>query len=85
MKKVLFCHGMPGSQKDADLLCAANPNAEVIAIDLLSFPPESMDLAFANALGTKSIATHQGGISLVGFSIGAMAAIKIAAAHPQSG
>ena len=84
MKKVLFCHGMPGSQIDADLLRAANPNVEIIAIDLLSFPPESVDLAFANALGAKSIAADQDGIPLVGFSIGAMAAIKIAAAHPQS-
>lgn len=83
MKKVLFCHGVPGSQMDAELLRAANPNVEVIVIDLLSFPPETLDLALANALGAKSIAADQGGISLVGFSIGAMAAIKIAAAHPQ--
>lgn len=79
MKNVFFCHGMPGSQKDADLLAAANPDAHIVAIDLLSAPAGGVGDVFLSALDGHDKAD----VTVVGFSIGAMAAIQIAALHPN--
>lgn len=83
MEAVFFCHGMPGSKADATLLHKANPNVDIVALDLLANTPEDVDLAFSSALLSKAIATDNGGVVLAGFSIGAMAAIKIAATRPD--
>ncbi|MEO9685726.1 MAG: alpha/beta hydrolase [Tateyamaria sp.] len=78
MPTVVFCHGMPGSVRDASLLQGANPEVNVIALDLLRLGPEEVNLL-------KSIRKLSDGqkIHLVGFSIGAMVAIKIAASCPE--
>ncbi|WP_352232135.1 alpha/beta hydrolase [Marivivens sp. LCG002] len=78
----MFCHGKPGSKADATLLLNVNPDADIVAVDLLANTPEDVDVAFSNALHSKVIASHNRGVVLVGFSIGGMAAIKIAATRP---
>lgn len=83
MAAVFFCHGMPGSKADATLLHRANPDVDIVAVDLLANTPEDVDVAFSNALHSKAIAADNGGIVVAGFSIGAMAAIKIAATRPD--
>ena len=83
MDAVYFCHGMPGSKSDATLLQKANPDVDIVAVDLLANTPEAVDVAFLDALHSKAIAADNGGVVLAGFSIGAMAAIKIAAKCPD--
>jgi pimeloyl-ACP methyl ester carboxylesterase len=83
MEAVFFCHGMPGSKADATLLHKANPDIDIVAVDLLANTPEDVDVAFSNALHSKVITVDKGGVVLAGFSIGAMAAIKIAAKRPD--
>lgn len=83
METVFFCHGIPGSKADAALLQMANPHLDIVAIDLLANDPDDVDVAFSNALHSKAITGENGGVVLAGFSIGAMAAIKIAAARPD--
>lgn len=83
MKTVLFCHGVPGSPADGTLLSAANPDVEVIAVDLLGFGPGSVGLALSQALDRAAPAKDQDGIAVAGFSIGAMAAIRLAADYPD--
>lgn len=78
-----FCHGMPGSEHDARLLKAVDSRIRLIAPNLLE--ARSID-PMLDVLGdfdrdTKDFA--DGLINVVGFSIGAMVAIKIAAACPE--
>ncbi len=75
MPVVVFCHGIPGSPSDADLLRTANPNTEIVTLDLLGIGPDGLDAAI------KDIDPDQD-IHLVGFSIGAMVAVKTAATNP---
>jgi pimeloyl-ACP methyl ester carboxylesterase len=69
---------MPGSGRDATLLRNANPEVNVVALDLLSIGPDEVNLV-------KSIREYSNDqpVQLVGFSIGAMIAIKIAASCPK--
>ncbi|WP_281859909.1 alpha/beta hydrolase [Litoreibacter halocynthiae] len=78
MPTVVFCHGMPGSVRDANLLQNANPEVNVIALDLLGVGPEEVNLIKS----IRELSDNQK-VHLVGFSIGAMIAIKIAASYPE--
>ncbi|MEP3295516.1 MAG: alpha/beta hydrolase [Pseudoruegeria sp.] len=78
-----FCHGMPGSEHDARLIKTVDDRVRLIAPNLLtasSLDPMH-DLLADFDESTREIADGQ--INVVGFSIGAMAAIKIAAARPK--
>lgn len=80
---VYFCHGMPGSEHDARLIKAVDDRVRLIAPNLLtgsSLDPMH-DLLTSFDESTREIADGQ--INVVGFSIGAMVAIKIAAARPK--
>ena len=83
LQTAFFCHGFPGSPADARLLAAANPDARITALELLKFGPKASDQAFLDALDSAGAGSTSGGAHLVGFSIGAMAAIKIAASRPD--
>lgn len=83
MKTVVFCHGMPGSKADADLLRTANPDIKIIALDLLELDPAQMDTELQNSLEAALKQTNCEQVHVVGFSIGAMAAIKLAALCPS--
>ena len=83
MMKVFFCHGVPGSEADAVLIRRANPDIEITGIDLLSYDPLHIGLALLDKTGLER-RTGEEGIVIVGFSIGAMAAIRIAVANPDT-
>ncbi|NVO58424.1 alpha/beta hydrolase [Rhodobacteraceae bacterium B1Z28] len=83
MKKVVFCHGMPGSPSDAELLSKANPGIEAIALNLLNFDPKAIDADLCDAIDAALGETDGECVHVVGFSIGAMAAIKVAASRPN--
>lgn len=73
---IYFCHGVPGGPDDAQLLMTGDP--EVIAPNLFQdgvFVPE-------NQFDALTEGALDGAVHLVGFSIGAMAAVRIAAAFP---
>jgi pimeloyl-ACP methyl ester carboxylesterase len=59
------------------------PTAAFIPLSLLEGSPNTVDATFSKALDAKGQGTASNKIHLVGFSIGAMVAIKIAAAHPD--
>lgn len=87
MKQALyFCHGAPGSPQDADLGFAGRFGLpRVIAPDLFlagatGDDPIKAAIAQFDGLTQK---LPDGGIHLVGFSIGAMVAAHIAAARPE--
>lgn len=83
METIIFCHGMPGSTADVDLLRRTNPDAKIIPLRLLEVDPAQIDTGLRSSLDT--LLEQSGGerVHLVGFSIGAMAAIKLAALRPD--
>lgn len=84
METIVFCHGMPGSPADAELLRRANPKADIIPLRLLDLDPEAVDTGLGAAFDAAVNLEDHNNIHLVGFSIGAMAAIKIAVARQVS-
>lgn len=83
LEKVYFCHGFPGSMADARTLATANPKVRVIALDLFAFHPKDVVQALYGARCVDGASDTPESVHLVGFSIGAMAAIKIAASCPN--
>ncbi|MDT8326198.1 MAG: alpha/beta hydrolase [Roseovarius sp.] len=87
MKQALyFCHGAPGSPLDADLGFAGRFGLpRVIAPDLFAAGATGDDPIKATTAQFDSLTEKlpDGGIHLVGFSIGAMVAAHIAAARPE--
>jgi pimeloyl-ACP methyl ester carboxylesterase len=83
LETVFFCHGLPGSAADARLLATANPTVNIIALELLKFQPKDIVQALSDARSVEGATAKPESVHLVGFSIGAMAAIKIAASRPE--
>ena len=83
MEPIVFCHGMPGSPSDYELLLEKNPAATFIPLALLEGSANTVEATIPQALDTNISGTTAEKIHLVGFSIGAMVAIKIAATHPE--
>ena len=75
LKQIYFCHGLPGSALDAELLSQANPDCDLHPLPYLEYSPEHMASALAE--------TGASGVHLVGFSIGSMVAAHIAAERPD--
>lgn len=69
---IYFCHGVPGGPEDASLLGAEG----VVAPNLFAAPP----LALFDA---ETADAADGSVHLVGFSIGAMVALRLAASRPE--
>lgn len=78
---VFFCHGVPGSAADARLLRAED--GQVLAPELFWETPGDPMLALLAEFDRMTAGQADGGVHLMGFSIGAMVAIKIAAARPE--
>jgi len=78
-RQIIFCHGCPGSPKDAAL--AFPKEWAVIAPDFLKVPNP-----IETGLHAVSGAVEASGdkVTIVGFSIGAMVAIKIARRSPEN-
>lgn len=83
MRKIIFCHGIPGSTADAELLYKENPDIEVIALRLQDMNPKEIDTELSIALDAVMGRIDDDSVHVVGFSIGAMAAVKIAASRPN--
>lgn len=83
MTTVVFCHGMPGSEADADLLRQANPGTKIIALRLLENKSAQMTSDLEALLDEAVVQSKEKHVHLVGFSIGAMVAIKLAAMRPD--
>ncbi len=80
---IFFCHGMPGSEHDARLLRNIEDDTRMLAPNMLhkgAGDPISDVLKTFDEL-TIDFADRQ--VNLVGFSIGAMIAIKIATVRPE--
>lgn len=73
-----FCHGLPGCPRDASYFL----NQPAVAPDLLAAMRMDMPLREALAVQFDALSDSQTPVHLVGFSIGAMAALEIAAARP---
>lgn len=74
-----FCHGLPGCPRDASYFL----DQPSVAPDLLA--AMRMDIPVRDALAVQfdALSDSQRPVHLVGFSIGAMAALEIAAARPD--
>lgn len=77
MDRIIFCHGMPGSMAEAALLQGANPTADVTALNMLD---GNLHRDF-DAITAKSTRQQR---HVVGFSIGAISAIQLAAQRPAN-
>ena len=84
MACVIFCHGMPGGPADADLLRGANSDAVIDALNLLDCDAANLDHGLKSALDAVLANAPDAQVTLVGFSIGAMAAIRLAAMRPEN-
>lgn len=73
-----FCHGLPGCPRDASYFL----NQPAVSPDLLAAMRMDMPLREALAVQFDALSDSQSPVHLVGFSIGAMAALEIAAARP---
>ena len=65
---------------DAELLATGNPECEIVSLDILDHPPEDAHLALLDALRRHN---NPAPVHLVGFSLGTLAAINIAARRPD--
>lgn len=81
MTQVFFCHGVPGGDAERQLLARANPAVEIVDLNIFEHPPKDVARVLKDAVPASE--TAQGDIHLVGFSIGAMAALQIAARCPD--
>ena len=79
----VFCHGMPGTIDDAQLLRAANPTASIVALDLLKVSPAASEEGLLSEFDRITADASGKTVHLIGFSIGAMVAIKLAARRPN--
>ena len=71
----VFCHGIPGSVKDAALLGAAHTAIDCDALDLFDIGSDPSAHLRAMTFGEP--------VLLIGFSIGAMTALRLAAECPD--
>lgn len=80
---IFFCHGAPGSKHDANFLPSFDKDLTLLAPNLFAGQTKSDD-PISNALAQfdkMTAAFPDGRIQVVGFSVGAMVAIEIAAAR----
>ena len=80
---IFFCHGAPGSTQDANLLLPSGPNTQVFAPDMFCAGPTDVSRHVIKAFDQTTGNIPDGRLHVVGFSIGAMVAIKVAAARPN--
>lgn len=81
---IYFCHGAPGSEHDADLLPNLDKKFKLLAPNLFSALAKGDDpiLGAVEQFDKMTAGVPDGRIHIVGFSIGAMVAVEIAAARP---
>jgi pimeloyl-ACP methyl ester carboxylesterase len=84
--RYIYCHGLPGSERELDFLAAREaPSGRLTPLDRLSRPRDQGDWA-QRALDAFDQATRraaEGPVRLIGFSLGAMTALRLAEARPD--
>lgn len=70
--QTIYCHGLPGSAREISMLVDSDES------NILVMGPNDIE-RFETVIGSKQIETAH----VIGFSLGAMAAIEIAAKYPQ--
>jgi pimeloyl-ACP methyl ester carboxylesterase len=81
---VFFCHGAPGSPQDATLLPPLPPETLLVAHDIFAAAPDALLGNALEAFDKTTAQTADGQVTLIGFSLGAMLALQLAAARaPQ--
>jgi len=83
MALIVFCHGIPGGPADAQILRDGHPNADIAALEPLTGDPATWDADVLADFDRLVQRAGGGPVHLVGFSIGAMIAISLAARRPQ--
>jgi pimeloyl-ACP methyl ester carboxylesterase len=78
---VFFCHGVPGCPQDGSLLDAQGRT--VVAPNLFDVSGQAPLTALLEMFDTAVADSGQQGFHVVGFSIGAMVALRLAAARPE--
>lgn len=76
---IVFFHGCPGSQRDATLAC---PEAWPVFAPNLFDPADPVEAGVVAI--SQAVNTTGGRVTLIGFSIGAMVAIKVATRCPDA-
>lgn len=76
----VYCHGLPGSPAELQPLVSAERLRSFAALDRLAWRGTSYARGVAAALDSLGITAP---VDVVGFSLGAMAALHIAAARPE--
>ncbi len=80
---IFFCHGFPGSEHDVRLLQELDDDTPIISPNLLSGSSGDSLKSLVEKFDELTADFEDRHIGVVGFSIGAMVAIKIAAARPN--
>ena len=81
---VYFLHGLPGSPHDAELLHrTVTDKYHVIPLDYLALHSGKDFNGIVQAFDTDLMSRDDNPVKLVGFSLGAMVAIRLAAARPE--
>lgn len=78
---VFFCHGVPGCPEDAQLL--ETTGRAVVAPNLFDHSTQNPMTALLETFDAAVLEGGHDGYHVVGFSIGAMAALRLAAARPE--
>ncbi|WP_164118267.1 alpha/beta hydrolase [Sphingorhabdus sp. Alg239-R122] len=81
---IYFCHGVPGSPHDVRIMQNSHPDIPVLAPNMLQAGTGNPIMDTLENFVQATSELPDGHIHLIGFSIGAMAAIKIAAMRSES-
>lgn len=80
--RVLYCHGLPGAPEELAVFAPASLAALATSVDRLAGASASYEHAVLASFDAAT-ADSETPVSLIGFSLGAMAALRIAAARPH--
>ena len=87
LQHVIYCHGIPGLPNELDRYDedAAQSNPAIVPVPLLDLAAKTADFDAALTEWLLAQRKHSGNhsVSIIGFSLGAMAAIKLAANNPE--
>jgi pimeloyl-ACP methyl ester carboxylesterase len=83
LETMFFCHGAPGSPQDANLLRTVGNDTQIIAPNMFDLGSGDVVEQMIDAFDRSTSNNDDKPVHVVGFSVGAMVAIKVAAARPD--
>jgi pimeloyl-ACP methyl ester carboxylesterase len=83
LEPIFFCHGAPGSPQDVDVLRTAGNDTQIIAPNMFDLGAGDVVDQMVEAFDRSTSKNGGKSVHVVGFSIGTMVAIKVAAARPD--